>query len=96
MLRWDPHECLLEQIVGKVVVGNPAANEPTQVRTQERPDRIGGGLGRHQGPRRSGYWEQAQVDDDAMAFVAPSGTGGALQQAALSSQQSGLSAQQTF
>ncbi len=44
----DPHERLLEQIVGNVVVGNPAADEPPQVRTQVRPDRLGCWLTRHQ------------------------------------------------
>src|SRR5687768_15628165 len=43
----DPHERLLEQIVGNMIVGNSAANEPPQVRTQVHPNRIGRGLSHH-------------------------------------------------
>jgi hypothetical protein len=35
------------RVVGNRIVGNSAANEPQQVRTQVHPDRIGRGLSRH-------------------------------------------------
>jgi hypothetical protein len=43
----DPYERLLEQIIGHVIVRDPAANEPPQVRTQSRPDGNGRWLTGH-------------------------------------------------
>ena len=50
--------------------------------------------GRQGGPRRSGYTEQAQAADRPLIFSTPAEPGTGVQQAALSSQQSGRSEQQ--
>jgi hypothetical protein len=39
-----PHEGVLEEIVGNMVIRNSAPNEPAQVRTQLGPNHIGGSL----------------------------------------------------